>query len=64
LTLLLSVALLPGNLATFRYIANQFLQGHSPRRAILERVVSDMPAYYPFMVLVGWGLVNSAAGQR
>ncbi|MFB3778497.1 MAG: hypothetical protein ACE141_12845 [Bryobacteraceae bacterium] len=55
LTVLLSVALLPGNLATFRSIVAEFLAGHSPRRTIVERVIHDMPASYPYMPLVGVG---------
>jgi len=55
LTLLLSAALVPGNLASFRDVAAEFLQGRSPRRVMLERVVSDMPAQYPYMPVVGLG---------
>jgi hypothetical protein len=55
LTLLLSLALLPGNLATFSGIVSEFLRGESPRRAILARVMNDMPSQYPYMPLVGVG---------
>jgi hypothetical protein len=49
------LALLPGNLATFADIINQFLEGHSPRRTIVDRVIYDMPENYPYMPLVGVG---------
>jgi hypothetical protein len=55
LTLLLTLALLPGNLATFNAIVTEFLQGQTPRRVILERVITDMPDKYPHMPLVGLG---------
>ncbi len=55
LTLLLSLALLPGNLTTFHGIVTEFLYGRTPRRVILERVMTDMPAKYPHMPLVGLG---------
>ncbi len=55
LTLLLSLALLPGNLASFNGIVTEFLHGRTPRRVILERVMTDMPAQYPYMPLVGVG---------
>ena len=55
LTLLLSLALLPGNLASFNGIVTEFLHGRTPRRVILERVMHDMPAEYPYMPLVGVG---------
>ncbi|RPI19785.1 MAG: hypothetical protein EHM65_01100 [Acidobacteriales bacterium] len=55
LTLLLSLALLPGNLTTFNGIVTEFLHGKTPRRVILERVFTDMPEKYPYMPLAGLG---------
>ena len=54
-SVLLTLALLPGNLATFADIINQFLEGHSPRSAIVDRVIYDMPENYPYMPVVGVG---------
>jgi len=54
-TPVLVLLLLPGNLATLRDIVEQFREGSSPRRLILERVAEAMPESYPYMPVVGVG---------
>lgn len=52
---LLTFVLLPDNLNTLQIITSDFTSGQSPRWAILDRVLFQMPAEYPELPVFGVG---------